>query len=70
MLDQFSAAEIGTKDTVLPTSGPGRPATAIKEDDGLTDDDFARQLQAGMADLLGDLDTDVWAYLKVHTGPY
>jgi peroxin-19 len=60
MLDEFSATSIETKEQAPSTSGPGRPGAAtVVEDDGLTDDDFAKQLQAGMADLFGDLGNDV-----------
>ena len=58
MLDEFSSKpEI--KAPSLP-SGPGRPQASTSETtttEGISDDDFAKQLQAGMADLLGELDT-------------
>ena len=56
MLDEFAPE---TKQTTVP-SGPGRPLTSTADPiraEGLSDDDFAKQLQAGMADLLGELDT-------------
>jgi len=56
MLDQFAPKIPEPKPPSL-ASGPGRPqleATATAE--GVTDDDFAKQLQAGMADLLGELE--------------
>lgn len=63
MLDQFSPANSIPKGPSA-TSGPGRPAqtktpelTAATSDEGITDDDFAKQLQAGMADLLGELES-------------
>jgi len=59
MLDEFSAPKAEVKEPIS-SSGPGRPQTA-KEVPNLaertTDDDFAKQLQAGMADLLGELET-------------
>jgi peroxin-19 len=73
MLDEFSEVKTETKDTPI-ASGPGRPVvnsgsngneTKLPKEEsiplnahGMTDDDFAKQLQAGMADLLGELDTD------------
>lgn len=66
LLDDFSAAKIDSK-APAPPSGPGRPADngtkAAPEgtfgepsiDDLMNDDDFAKQLQAGMADLLGEM---------------
>ena len=62
LLDEFSAAKLGSQQPIA-TSGPGRPSTAPKEDevgeDVLSDDDFAKQLQAGMANLLGELESSV-----------
>jgi peroxin-19 len=61
MLDEFSPSK---PEPIAPaaTSGPGRPqasetATAAVAEEGVTDDDFAKQLQAGMADLLGELES-------------
>jgi peroxin-19 len=64
MLDEFTPTKAETNDKAPQASGPGRPATdSIPKDtlnlEGLTDDDFAKQLQAGMADLLGELETNV-----------
>ncbi|ROV93772.1 hypothetical protein VSDG_06947 [Cytospora chrysosperma] len=65
MLDDFSAVKIDPKKTqVADAGGPGRPsasaqeteAKAEAEDDALLDDDFAKQLQAGMAELMGEMD--------------
>lgn len=65
MLDDFSAVKIDpTKPQVSDAGGPGRPsasaqapeAKAEAEDDALLDDDFAKQLQAGMAELMGEMD--------------
>jgi peroxin-19 len=58
MLDEFSATKIETKEPTIASSPGGPQATA--EDplstEGISDDDnFAKQLQAGMADLLGEL---------------
>ena len=61
MLDEFSAAGIDTKEPTI-SSGPGRPQVTVEDSiatEGISDDDFARQLQAGMADLLGELQTSV-----------
>jgi len=56
MLDEFSPSK---PETQAPPSGPGRPPTCSVEPaaEGISDDDFAQQLQAGMADLLGELET-------------
>ncbi len=66
MLDEFSATKIDTNEEAPTASGPGRPAAAaaaVPKDpfgiEGLTDDDFAKQLQAGMADLLGEMQNNV-----------
>jgi len=60
MLDEFSP----TKPEPTAPSGPGRPplpTTAPPDFDvvgeGLSDDDFAKQLQDGMAELMGELET-------------
>lgn len=54
MLDEFNPSKPELKAASNP-SGPGRPPAAPAE--GISDDDFAKQLQAGMADLLGELET-------------
>lgn len=63
MLDEFTPAKTEAKDVAPSTSGPGRPSTIVPQDalgpEGLSDEDFAKQLQAGMADLLGELETSV-----------
>ena len=59
MLDEFSPSKPEHKAPSHP-SRPGRPQASISEPaatEGISDDDFAKQLQAGMADLLGDLET-------------
>ncbi len=63
MLDEFSTVKIDPKKSPV-VSGPGRPDAAAPADessleDALNDDEFAKQLQAGMADLLGELDSSV-----------
>lgn len=60
MLDEFTPS----KPTPPSTSGPGRPPplpTAIPEavlPAGVTDDEFAAQLQAGMAEMMSELETN------------
>jgi peroxin-19 len=70
MLNDFSAARLDAKKASV-VDGPGRaapsnveaaPAAAPPElsvEDMLDDEDFAKQLQAGMADLLGELEKSV-----------
>jgi len=58
MLDEFTPSPSTTKPT-LPT-GPGRPSAPIQDapaEEGISDEDFAKQLQSGMAELLGELET-------------
>ena len=58
MLDEFSPSP-STAKPALPT-GPGRPTAPIPDlpiEEGLSDEDFAKQLQSGMAELLGELET-------------
>lgn len=68
MLDEFSTVKIEPKDPEVSAAGPGRPSTsgpapkekaATAEDDVLSDDDFAKQLQAGMAELMGEMESSV-----------
>ncbi|KAK4451861.1 Pex19 protein family-domain-containing protein [Podospora aff. communis PSN243] len=62
MLEEFSATKIEGKAPEIP---PGKPAAAAtdpsipepKLEDILSDDEFAKQLQAGMADLLGEMES-------------
>jgi len=64
MLEDFSSAKLDGKKPEIPT-GPGRPATAgpakatVEDEEALDEDEFAKQLQAGMADLLGEIDNSV-----------
>lgn len=61
MLDDFSATKLSHPQpsaaaaAAPPSSAPVNPST---QPDATTDDDFARQLQAGMAGLLGQLDNN------------
>ncbi|WQF88484.1 Putative pex19 protein [Colletotrichum destructivum] len=67
MLDDFAAVNVDTKKPEQPVAssatGPGKPA-AVTEDEVdektleemLSSDDFAKQLQAGMADLIGEFE--------------
>lgn len=66
MLDEFTPSQPDPKAPSLPASGPGRPpnttTTSAPPDfealgEGLSDDEFAKQLQAGMAELMGELET-------------
>lgn len=71
MLDDFSSVKLASKEPVVSAAGPGRPSTtaapapaskdksATAEDDVLSDDDFAKQLQAGMAELMGEMENSV-----------
>ncbi|KIM95157.1 hypothetical protein OIDMADRAFT_45142 [Oidiodendron maius Zn] len=57
MLDEFTPKLPELKAPSL-ASGPGRPQLeAAATTEGITDDDFGKQLQAGMADLLGELES-------------
>ena len=68
LLDDFSAAKIETKTPAAPVAAaPSIPAPTLPpglEDDEnleelLNDEDFAKQLQAGMADLIGEIEKSV-----------
>lgn len=69
MLDDFSSVKIESKEPAVSAARPGRPPTtaapaskdksATAEDDVLSDDDFAKQLQAGMAELMGEMENSV-----------
>ncbi|KAL0942676.1 pex19 family protein [Colletotrichum truncatum] len=66
MLDDFAAVQVDSKkpepQAAPSATGPGRPAAVedVTDDktleDMLSSDDFAKQLQAGMADLIGELE--------------
>ncbi|KAK2056669.1 Pex19 protein family [Colletotrichum caudatum] len=67
MLDEFAAVNVDTKEPELSAAsfatGSGKPATVAEEgpddktlEDMFASDDFAKQLQAGMADLIGELE--------------
>ncbi|KAK4033971.1 Pex19 protein family-domain-containing protein [Parachaetomium inaequale] len=57
MLDDFSAVKIEAPKPEAPPPPASPPAAAAAGEDALSEDDFAKQLQAGMADLLGELET-------------
>lgn len=73
MLDDFSAVKIDPKTAPVESTSPNpptQPKPAAKNEidkteplpeDALSEDDFANQLQAGMADLLGELEKSVGA---------
>ncbi|ERT02951.1 peroxin-19 [Sporothrix schenckii 1099-18] len=65
LLDDFSAAKIETKTPAAPAAAaPSIPAPTLPPglegdenlEELLNDDDFAKQLQAGMADLIGEIE--------------
>ncbi|KAL8392922.1 hypothetical protein RB595_002931 [Gaeumannomyces hyphopodioides] len=62
MLEEFSAAKLDPKTKGPSAAAPGptiskpAPAAATAED-GFSEEEFAKQLQAGMADLLGEMET-------------
>ena len=59
MLDEFSPSKPESEAPPIP-SGPGRPQAPPEHDlskEGISDEDFAQQLQAGMAELLGEIET-------------
>jgi len=59
MLDEFSATTLNTEAKPPPPSVPKPKAPPIEQPDAFSDDDFAKQLQAGMADLIGEFDKSV-----------
>lgn len=63
MLDEFSAVKIDPKKPEAePSAAPSAakpPAASATEEPALSEDEFAQQLQAGMADLLGELESSV-----------
>jgi len=56
MLDEFSTTRIGDQEESPLSSGPGRPIEPILTN---PNDDFAKELQAEMAELLGEVETSV-----------
>ncbi|KAK4138873.1 Pex19-domain-containing protein [Trichocladium antarcticum] len=58
MLEDFAAVKVDAKKPEVSVAAPEPAAASITEAEGpaLSEDDFAKQLQAGMADLLGELD--------------
>ncbi len=68
MLDEFSAAKPAPSKEPETASGPGRPGGAVEDEPGLegelSDEEFAQQLQAGMADLLGEIENTVGLLLS------
>ncbi|KAK3377930.1 Pex19 protein family-domain-containing protein [Podospora didyma] len=67
MLDEFSAVNIESKKPEV-APGSGRPVSAgigaSFEEDAVSDDDFAKQLQAGMAGLLGEFEPEMQAQFE------
>lgn len=72
MLDEFSAAKItddkAQKPTAAPAAEPSKKEAAsstqatVGEEGEFSEEDFAKQLHTGMADLLGDMDKNVRYY--------
>lgn len=62
MLDEFSPTKPEVKPRIPSQSKPStsKDAALPSMPEGVTDEDFAAQLQAGMSDLLGELETSVW----------
>ncbi|KAK3359043.1 Pex19 protein family-domain-containing protein [Lasiosphaeria hispida] len=59
LLDEFSSAQIGSKKSEIPPV-LGKPEAAGEEsrlEDVFNDEEFAKHLQAGMADLLGEIES-------------
>lgn len=72
MLDDFNDVKIDSSKPAVAGSASADPATDVKspptagstatkaaEEDVLSDDDFAKQLQAGMAELMGEIENSV-----------
>jgi peroxin-19 len=64
MLDEFATTNRDNDEQTPKASGPGRPPMAGQSSQPLDaaggiDDDFAKQLQAGMAELMGELQSNV-----------
>ncbi|KAF1988115.1 Pex19-domain-containing protein [Aulographum hederae CBS 113979] len=62
VLDDFAATKLDTKAPAPSSSGPGRPTSAPKASPAppsiSDEDDFEAQMRKGMADLLGNLDSN------------
>ncbi|PSR83522.1 Pex19 protein family-domain-containing protein [Coniella lustricola] len=64
MLDDFSTVKIDASKSAIPSEVPGQAASSAARDpsqpaadnEALSDDDFAKQLQAGMAELMGEIE--------------
>lgn len=62
MLEEFSAVKVEPKAPAVPQGKPAAVGPSVPEpklEDILSDDEFAKQLQAGMADLLGEMGNSV-----------
>jgi peroxin-19 len=59
MLDEFSAVKLEASKPAAPSAQPEPAAATVTDEQVLSEDDFAQQLQAGMADLLGELGDSV-----------
>lgn len=61
MLEDFAAVKVDAKKPEVSVAAPELAAASVTEAEGpaVSEDDFAKQLQAGMADLLGELDNSV-----------
>lgn len=73
MLDDFSAVKLDSEKQEAAATSPGRPpvsssaatakagesATPKIDEEAFSDDDFAKQLQAGMAELMGEIENSV-----------
>lgn len=70
MLDEFSATTLNTEAKPPPPSVPKpKEAPAIEQSDAFSDEDFAKQLQAGMADLIGEFDKSVSLKQQLYKHP-
>lgn len=59
MLNEFSTVKIDAKKTEAPQGATAAPAAGAPAEEALSEEEFAKQLQAGMADLLGELEKSV-----------
>lgn len=66
MLDEFSAVKLEASKPEASSAQPKPAAGSATDEPVLSDDDFAQQLQAGMADLLGELGDSVRVCLSSH----